>query len=124
MRRPLSYTRQSNSKSRWYPAPATSFVERPPGSPWRAFCCPDAAKASISARSPSTGLRIVSVHADDNTVFVHRAGQIHHIPSGTTRPTEMLDELTSENGQATDYLEFVDTFLVAQIVGLISLSSE
>jgi ketosteroid isomerase-like protein len=66
-------------------------------------------------------LHIISLHVDDNTAFIHRAGKVCFVPSGAVIETELLDRLTfSESGLITDYLEFIDTHLVADTAGLLS----
>ncbi|MEZ2132103.1 MULTISPECIES: nuclear transport factor 2 family protein [unclassified Sinorhizobium] len=65
-----------------------------------------------------SNVRITSLHVDGDTVFVHRTGEIRFIPSGEVTPTELLDKLTFRNGLVVDYLEFVDTLLVADTIGL------
>ena len=65
-----------------------------------------------------SGLRVVSLHVDGDTVFAHRAGTVRYIPGGTSFDTEILDKITFKDGLIVEFLQFADTFHVAQVAGL------
>ncbi len=65
---------------------------------------------------------IIGLHVDGETVFAHRAGQIRHLPSNVCINTEILDKITFKDGRIVDFEEFVDTLLVADILGVLTVS--
>jgi ketosteroid isomerase-like protein len=67
-----------------------------------------------------SGLHSVSVNVDGDTVFVHRAGPVRHTPSDTSFDTEMMDVFTFKDGLILDYKQFVDTYKVAEVTGIIA----
>lgn len=66
-----------------------------------------------------SGVKALSIHVDGETAFVHRRGEIRHIPSGQVINTEFLDKITVRDGSLVEYIEFVDTFLIARTCGLV-----
>ena len=66
-----------------------------------------------------SGLSTVSSHADGDTVFVHRKGDVRFIPTGAVIDTEVLDKVRFDSGKIVEYVQFIDTYLVAQTAGLI-----
>jgi ketosteroid isomerase-like protein len=62
---------------------------------------------------------IVDLHVDRDTIFAHRAGRIRFIPTNTVINTELLDKITFRDGLIIDFVEFVDTLLVADTTGLL-----
>ena len=65
-----------------------------------------------------SGFGITSVNVDADKAFVHLAGKIRHLPSGTLIDTEILDVLTYKEGRIIAFTEFLDTQLVAKTPGL------
>jgi ketosteroid isomerase-like protein len=61
---------------------------------------------------------IGSIHVEGDKAFVHLSGQIRHIPTGSILDTEILDRLTIKDGRIIDFVEFLDTHLLARTVGL------
>lgn len=63
---------------------------------------------------------IRSIMIDDGTAppraVVHCAGTMVYTPTGQRFEAETLDMLTFENGKITDFLEFVDTHMLFQIL--------
>ncbi|QRM57277.1 nuclear transport factor 2 family protein [Sinorhizobium sp. BG8] len=68
--------------------------------------------------------RIVSLHVDENTVYVHRAGRVRFIPSDTWINTDMMDKFTFEGDKIVDFLEFADTMLIAETAGLLTSAAQ
>ncbi len=83
----------------------------------------DSIRSSIQALLDNwdlSGVSIVSLHVDGDTVCVHRAGQVRFIPSDTSKDMELMDKFTFKDGRVVDFAEFVDTLEVAETVGLLS----
>jgi ketosteroid isomerase-like protein len=64
-------------------------------------------------------MSVVDLHVDRDTIFVHRAGRIRFIPTDAVINTEILDKITFRAGLIIDFVEFVDTLLVADMTGLL-----
>lgn len=58
----------------------------------------------------------VSIHQCDDTIYVHHRGDVIYRPDGTVLPTEYIDKLTFRDGAIIEYLQFVDTFAIAQLL--------
>ena len=64
------------------------------------------------------GVEVVSMHIDDDTLFIHRAGTVKHIPTNVSFQTEFMDKVTFRNGLIIDYTQFVDTYGIAKVAGM------
>jgi ketosteroid isomerase-like protein len=60
----------------------------------------------------------LSTNRIGDTVYVHRAGTVVYQPDGSTLETEFMDKLTFRDGKIIEYLQFVDTFAIAKLLGL------
>lgn len=83
---------------------------------------PEQVRATITALVRDwdlSGVKTLSIHAAGETAFVHRKGDVRHIPSGRVIDTEFMDKITVRDGRLVEYLEFVDTFLIARTCGVI-----
>jgi ketosteroid isomerase-like protein len=67
-----------------------------------------------------SNVSIISLHVDGETIFAHRAGQIRYVPSNVYINTEFLDKVTFRDGRIVDFVEFVDTLMVADTIGLLT----
>jgi ketosteroid isomerase-like protein len=65
-----------------------------------------------------SNFEIRSIHVDGDKAFVHLSGPIRHVPTGKVIDTEVLDRLTIKDGLIVDFVEYVDTHLLAQTVGI------
>jgi ketosteroid isomerase-like protein len=84
----------------------------------------DAIRESVSALVADwdlSSLENVSLNVDGNTIFVHRAGSVRHIPTSVSFNTEFMEKITFKDGKISEYIQFIDTYHVAGIVGLISI---
>jgi ketosteroid isomerase-like protein len=77
-----------------------------------------AAVTALVADWDLSGLKNESIHVDGDTAFVHRKGTVRHIPSGKVIDTELMDKITVKDGRLVEYIQFIDTFLVAKTAGL------
>jgi ketosteroid isomerase-like protein len=87
----------------------------------RAASDPNQVQATITALVGDwdlSGLENLSIHVGGDTAFVHRKGDVRHIPSGKVINTELMDKITVRDGRLVEYLQFVDTFLVAHTIGM------
>ena len=77
-----------------------------------------AAQATFDAWDMS-GLRIVTFNTDGDTAFIHRSGRVRFIPDDSkSLDTELMDKITFKDGKVVEYLQFVDTYAVAKVIGL------
>lgn len=65
-----------------------------------------------------SGMRTASIHECGDTVFAHRVGKLRFISTDTTVDTEILDKITFKDGLIVDFVEFVDTYLLAKLAGM------
>ena len=65
-----------------------------------------------------SGLRNVSVHIEGDTALAHRAGTVTYKPTGETMQTEMMEKITFKDGLIVEYLQFIDTYHVAGMMGI------
>jgi ketosteroid isomerase-like protein len=61
-------------------------------------------------------VKTISIHQSDDTVYVHQAGTVVYRPNGIALDTEFLDKLTFRDGAIIEYLQFVDTFAVSELL--------
>jgi ketosteroid isomerase-like protein len=57
------------------------------------------------------------LYVDGETVFAHRLGTIRHVPTGIPIVTEILDKITVREGKIVEFVEFLDTDAIANVVG-------
>lgn len=57
------------------------------------------------------------LYVDGETVFAHRLGTIRHVPTGIPIVTEILDKITIREGKIVEFVEFLDTDAIANVVG-------
>lgn len=65
-----------------------------------------------------SGVETVSMHIDGDTLLIHRAGAVRHIPTNASFQTEFMDKVTFNNGLIIDYTQFVDTYEIAKVAGI------
>jgi ketosteroid isomerase-like protein len=65
-----------------------------------------------------SSFEIRNIHVDGDRAFVHLSGQIRYVPTGAVIDTEILDRLTIKDGLIVDFVEYLDTHLLAQTVGI------
>jgi len=65
-----------------------------------------------------SAVQSLSMHVLGDTAFVHRKGDVRHIPSGKVINTEFMDKFTVRDGRLVEYVQFIDTFLVAKTIGM------
>ncbi|TCL71225.1 nuclear transport factor 2 family protein [Rhizobium sp. BK251] len=63
-------------------------------------------------------VRIFSMHIDGDTAFVHRGGPVGFLPRQVWNPAEMLDKFTFLDGKMLEFVEFADTLLISEMLGL------
>ncbi|TWF49802.1 nuclear transport factor 2 family protein [Neorhizobium alkalisoli] len=61
-------------------------------------------------------LEIVSIDRCGETAYVHRKGSVIYRPDGSALDTELIDKLTFRDGAVVEYLQFVDTFAIADFI--------
>jgi ketosteroid isomerase-like protein len=59
-----------------------------------------------------------TIYQCGDTVFAHRAGKLTFIATETTVETEILDKITFKDGKVVEFVEFADTYMLAQVAGL------
>ena len=69
----------------------------------------------------ASGLRNVNVYVDErqSTALVQRKGIVRHYETDIEFDTEMIDKLVFRDGQIVEYDQFVDTYQVAQEMGML-----
>jgi ketosteroid isomerase-like protein len=61
-------------------------------------------------------LEIVSIHECGDTIYVHRRGDAIYRQDGSVLNSELLDKLTFRDGAVIEYLQFIDTFAIADFI--------
>ena len=59
---------------------------------------------------------IKDIIVDGNKAAVHSCGTMHHAPSRTDFTYEILDIVTLEDGKIVDFVEFLDTHMLKQLI--------
>ena len=62
-----------------------------------------------------TDIDVMSIVIEGDRAVVHAKQFVVHTPSGKPSATEVVDLITFRNGQITEFVEFVDTALVAAL---------
>lgn len=70
------------------------------------------------------GLKTVNAYFDGDVVLVHRLGKVLHRPSKKKFETEMMDKFTFKDGKIIEYLQFVDTYGIADAAGFSPAQSD
>ena len=73
--------------------------------------------AALAATWDFSGVETARTLIDGDTVVVRRRGGVVHVPSNTRIDTEWVDIFTVKDGLVVEFDEFVDTQLVAEVVG-------
>jgi ketosteroid isomerase-like protein len=81
------------------------------------------ALARMAAEWDWSEFLIRSLFVQCETAVVHSVGRLKHVPTGKALQTEMLDKLKLRGGKIVEFDEFVDTYAVAQLLGLNSSSA-
>ncbi|MBY5644145.1 nuclear transport factor 2 family protein [Rhizobium leguminosarum] len=64
----------------------------------------------------------IYVDEDEHMVFAHLEGEVRHIPSGVSFPTEFVDKIHFRDGKPVKIVEFVDTLQVAETTRMIQVA--
>ena len=62
-----------------------------------------------------TDIDVMSIVIEGDRAVVHAKQFVVHTPSGTPSASEVVDLITFRDGQITEFVEFVDTALVASM---------
>lgn len=63
-----------------------------------------------------TAIETVTAHECGNTIYVHRKGKVGYPYDKSSLTTEFLDKITFEGDEIIEYLQFIDTFAVANFL--------
>lgn len=80
---------------------------------WESKSSIEVAAIELFSKWDLSELRPVTTHECDDTVYVHRRGNVVYRPDGSRLPMEMIDKMTFKDGAIIEYLQFVDTYAVA-----------
>jgi ketosteroid isomerase-like protein len=63
-----------------------------------------------------SGLRSLDMTIEGDTACVHRHGVIRFIPSDVSFETELMDKIAFKEGKMIEFLQFVDTHIIAKVL--------